>query len=107
MGALVAGEEILLILQQQPRAGFDEPFQLYWTCYTVLAANHDPRAITLLQTAKDLLAAYAQRIPDPALRHSFLTNVAVHHALWQAAHAASAPAPALEPTIERQRVHSN
>lgn len=107
MGALVAVEEILLILQQQPRAGFDEPFQLYWTCYTVLAANHDPRAITLLQTAKDLLAAYAQRIPDPALRHSFLTNVAVHHALWQAAHAASAPAPALEPTIERQRVHSN
>ncbi len=106
-GAQAEIEAILPILQQEPLAGFDEPFQVYWSCYRVLAANHDPRAVTLLQTAKDLLDAYAQRIPDPALRHSFLTNVAVHHALWQADHAASAPKPALEQIVERRRVHSN
>ncbi len=79
--AVTEVENILPILQDYPLAGFDEPFQVYLTCYTVLTASHAGQAATILQTAHELLAAYAQRILDPTLRRSFLENVATHRAL--------------------------
>jgi hypothetical protein len=82
--ALAAIEEILPILQNHPLAGFDEPFQVYLTCYTVLTASNDARAATLLQTAHELLTAYAERILDLTLRRSFLENVTTHRDLQQA-----------------------
>ncbi|MEZ4734464.1 MAG: tetratricopeptide repeat protein [Caldilineaceae bacterium] len=82
--ALREVEAILTILQRHPLAGFDEPFQVYLTCHTVLAANHDPRAATLITTAHELLVAYAAQLPDPAVRRAFLEDVASHRAVQQA-----------------------
>ena len=50
--ALTEMEAVLLILQSYPLAGFDEPFQIYLTCYTVLVAQQDSRAAPLLATAR-------------------------------------------------------
>lgn len=93
-------EAILLILQNHPLAGLDEPFQVYLTCYTVLTAATDTRATTILRTAHGLLMAYAERILDPTTRRSFLENVAVHQALQQAYTASIAVihAPPMEQT---------
>ncbi len=82
--ALAAVEEMLTILQSQPLAGFDEPFQVYLTCHTVLAANHDPRAASLITTAHQLLVTYAARLPDPAVRRTFLADVVAHRAVQAA-----------------------
>jgi hypothetical protein len=76
-------EKILPILKDYPLAGFDEPFQVYLTCYTVLTASQDGRAIAILHTAHELLTTYAERILEPTLRRSFLENVAIHRALHQ------------------------
>jgi len=48
-------EKILAILADYPTVGLDEPFQIYLTCYRVLAANHEARAPILLQRGHDLL----------------------------------------------------
>jgi len=79
--ALVEIEAVLIILKSYPLAGFDEPFQVYLTCYTVLAAHKDGRATTVLTTAHELLTAYAERILDPIIRRAFLGNVAIHRDL--------------------------
>ncbi len=83
-GAMAEVEEILTILQSHPLAGFDEPFQVYLTCHTVLAANHDSRAATVIATAHELLVTYAARIPDPTVRRAFLEDVAIHCAVQEA-----------------------
>ncbi len=82
--ALAEVEEVLIILQSHPLAGFDEPFQVYLTCYRVLAANQDRRAPALITTAHKLMMAYADRIVDPVIRRSFLENVASHRAVQAA-----------------------
>lgn len=82
--ALAETEEVLRVLQDHPLAGFDEPFQVYLTCYTVLAAHQDPRATPRLTAAHELLTAYANRLLDPAVRRSFLENVAIHRDLQAA-----------------------
>ena len=61
----------------------DEPFAIYLTCHRVLDALHDPRAAPVLQAGQRLLQEYAESIPDPALRRSFLENVATHRELLQ------------------------
>ena len=81
-------EQILPVLAKQPRAGFNSPFLTYLTCYRVLVATQDERAATLLEQGWRLLLDYAVAIPDPALRHSFLEEVAVHREL-QALHRAA------------------
>jgi WD40 repeat protein/predicted ATPase/DNA-binding SARP family transcriptional activator len=83
-GAMAEVEEILTILQSHPLAGFDEPFQVYLTCHTVLAANHDPRATALITTAHELLVTYAACIPDATVRRTFLEDVARHRAVREA-----------------------
>ncbi len=76
-------ETVLQLLVDCPTAGQDEPFYLYLTCYQILAAAHDPRAIPLLQQGHTLLQQYADRITDDALRRSFWENVPTHRALHQ------------------------
>lgn len=82
--ARAAVEEVLTILQSYPLAGFDEPFQVYLTCYTVLTTQQDARAVQLLTTAYQLLMAYADRLLDPSARHAFLEKVALHRELQRA-----------------------
>jgi tetratricopeptide (TPR) repeat protein len=59
-------------------------FPVYWACYQVLQANHDPRAKRILQTAHDVLQARAVKITNAARRHSFLENVVEHRAIVRA-----------------------
>jgi tetratricopeptide (TPR) repeat protein len=77
-------EALLPVLADQPQAGLDQPFEIYLTCYRVLDALHDPRAATVAQAGQRLLHAYAESIPDPTLRRSFLENVAVHREIADA-----------------------
>ncbi len=85
VAALAQVEGPLKIVADHPQqVGLDAPFTLYLICYRVLRANHDARAAHVLQTAHNILQAYADRIPDDALRSSFLDNVATHDELWQA-----------------------
>jgi hypothetical protein len=53
-----------------------KPFWVYLTCYQVLRAGGDPRAAEILATAHRLLQEQAARLPDEAMRRSFLENVA-------------------------------
>jgi tetratricopeptide (TPR) repeat protein len=74
-------EEILRHLETGNLEGADEPFRVSLTCYRVLQAHHDSRALGILQTAYDLLQAQAAAISDQHLRRSFLENVPVHREL--------------------------
>ena len=63
------------------------PFWVYLTCYRVLRAGGDPRALEILATAHSLLQEHAARTPDEATRRSFLENVAENRAIvaeWEA-----------------------
>ncbi|MCE7986490.1 MAG: NACHT domain-containing protein [Caldilinea sp. CFX5] len=73
-------EAILPILAEQPHAGYNNPFFIYWTCYRVLAANADSRAATILQQGHDLLQQDAARL-DEESRQRFLTAVPLHRDL--------------------------
>jgi predicted ATPase/DNA-binding SARP family transcriptional activator len=68
----------------QPLHGAREPFRVYWNCYSVLAATHDPRATGLLAAANAGLRGQADKIQNPMLRWSFLENVPVHRCIFQA-----------------------
>lgn len=69
------------ILQRYDSASFN-PFQrpqgILLTCYHVLAANHDSRALSVLQQADIVLQNQADKISDESLRRSFLTRVPVN-----------------------------
>jgi predicted ATPase/class 3 adenylate cyclase len=54
------------------------PLSIYLTCYRVLQAASDPRALAMLETAYTLLQERAARISDAAARRSFLENVLYH-----------------------------
>ena len=58
--------------------GTKHPYQVYQTCYQVLEAAGDARAIQILQSAHSLLTKTADKIQDDALWRSFLENVPVH-----------------------------
>nr|PZN19169.1 MAG: hypothetical protein DIU80_21945 [Chloroflexota bacterium] len=77
-------EPLLAILDYYPRAGLDEPFFAYLVCYRVLDALRDPRAAAVLEAGQRLLREYADNIASPALRQSFLENVATHRELLAA-----------------------
>ncbi len=77
-------EALLAILDDYPRAGLDEPFFAYLVCYRVLDALRDPRAAAVLEAGQRLLREYADNIASPALRQSFLENVATHRELLAA-----------------------
>ena len=92
--ALSHVEAILTRLTETSGVGLDEPFDVYLTCYRVLEAIRDPRAVTVLQTARQRLLEYADHIDDAALRQSFLEHVATHRAIL----ATEASERAAEPT---------
>jgi tetratricopeptide (TPR) repeat protein len=74
-------EEILSYLTQYGLLVAEAPFQVYQTCYRVLKANCDPRALEVLQQAQSLLLEQAANLQDETVRRSFLQNVAVNQAL--------------------------
>lgn len=76
-------EAVLPVLADEPRAGLDEPFYVYLTCYRVLVALDDPRATAVLATGHGVLQEYASHISDGSRRASFLNNVPLHRALHQ------------------------
>jgi tetratricopeptide (TPR) repeat protein len=75
--ALAHVNAVLPVLAGQEPVGLEEPFEVYLTCYHVLAANHDQRAAEVLGRAQRQLHAYADDIADAALRQSFLEHVAI------------------------------
>lgn len=78
--AMAHVEAILPVLALNPRVGIDEPFFTYCVCRHVLAANGDPRAVTLAEAANRLLQHDAVQIADDATRRSFLARWPLHHA---------------------------
>ncbi len=63
----------------------EEPLRIYLTCYRVLEAVGDPRALEILQTAHTLLQQRATVIRDEAQRESYLNNVPWHREIEEAA----------------------
>jgi class 3 adenylate cyclase/tetratricopeptide (TPR) repeat protein len=55
--------------------GTSDPLWIYLTCYKVLAAIQDQRAVRVLEHARRLLEEQALKIEDPDLLYSFLNNV--------------------------------
>jgi predicted ATPase/phosphoribosyl 1,2-cyclic phosphodiesterase/anti-anti-sigma regulatory factor len=82
--ALAYVETILNYLMHGTLSGTSEPFRIYWTCYQVLSATNDSRAYGILQTAYQQLQVLASKMVEPALRHSFLENVAIHQLIVNA-----------------------
>lgn len=80
-GALAQAGPILAQLAAGPPTGADEPLRVYWAAWRALAASADPRAGPLRAEALALLEARAALIADPALRHSYLDEVAAHREL--------------------------
>lgn len=61
--------------------GARDPLRVYWVCYQVLSAKHDPHASQWLTTAYRELQAQAATIDDARLHESFLTNVVINRAI--------------------------
>jgi tetratricopeptide (TPR) repeat protein len=76
-------EEIVAHLQRDSLEGAYEPVRVYLTCWEILAAVGDPRAVEALTMGVQFLLARAERIPDPPLRESYLHNVATHRQLLE------------------------
>jgi hypothetical protein len=57
---------------------------VFLACYRVLKAAQDPRATHILTGAHVLLQGRGAKIPDPALRRSFLENLAAHREILAA-----------------------
>ncbi len=76
-------EHIIQHLEQGLPQGTYEPFRIYLTCYQVLKAQNDPRALAWLKTAHTLLHEQAARMGDEAMQHSFLHHVPAHRCILQ------------------------
>jgi DNA-binding SARP family transcriptional activator/class 3 adenylate cyclase/tetratricopeptide (TPR) repeat protein len=88
--ALAEVEQIVSYIQSGGHFhGTAEPLRPYLTCYRVLSANDDPRAVEVLARAHVLLMEGAAAIDDEVLRDSYLGNVETNRQLI-AAHAESA-----------------
>lgn len=81
--ALTQVETILPLLAEEPRAGYNNPFFIYLTCFRVLFAKADPRAALLIQQGYDLLQQDAAALDDEE-RRRFLSAVPVHRDLVMA-----------------------
>lgn len=60
---------------------FQCPQRVLLLCHHILAANNDPRAAAVLHQAWQIVQRQAEKISDPALRTSFLTNAPVNRQL--------------------------
>jgi tetratricopeptide (TPR) repeat protein len=79
--ALAQVEAILAYLATESLRGSAQPALVYWNCYRVLRAQDDPRAVTLLAQASDLVQQQAVRIDDKKLRHTYLHAEPTHRAI--------------------------
>jgi tetratricopeptide (TPR) repeat protein len=70
-----AADKVLDALDENNLDGVDDRFQIYLTCYRILEAQEDPRALSLLTRAYHLLQEQVRGIADGALRESFMRNV--------------------------------
>lgn len=74
-------ELILPALEMGEMGVGEQPFQVYLTCYEVLQASGDGRALAILAQAHHLLQKQAAQLEDATTRQAFLNNVAVHRAI--------------------------
>jgi class 3 adenylate cyclase/tetratricopeptide (TPR) repeat protein len=66
--------------------GTDEPLRVYFSCYQILHAYKNQRAISILEIAHDMLLERLENIKDEDLRKSFLLNIPYHQEIlsaWQ------------------------
>ena len=77
--AAVEAEIILEHLQKDPTlSGTNEPFSVHLTMIQYLQVRQDERQTAVSQHAYALLKERAEKISNPAMRDSFLQNVAAH-----------------------------
>jgi hypothetical protein len=81
LDGLIATGVVQYNAAEHPWAGLDDPFELYLTCYRVLAAHRDPRASQVLCDRQERLQASAEQIDNLALRRSFMESVEAHRIL--------------------------
>jgi class 3 adenylate cyclase/tetratricopeptide (TPR) repeat protein len=82
--------DTLRLLDECQGIGPDFPQRDYWVCSQVaLALGEGELAQAALQSAYRLLSTQAERISDPAMRQSYLEQVAFNRAIMAAAHADS------------------
>jgi tetratricopeptide (TPR) repeat protein len=65
----------------RPLNGTQEPFQVYLTCYQVLAANGDERSNIILDYAVSRLHEEAEQLKNPDLQRALLENVPANRKL--------------------------
>ncbi|MEK6256092.1 MAG: tetratricopeptide repeat protein, partial [Chloroflexota bacterium] len=66
--------------------GTEEPLRVWLTCYRVLQAVQDPRALSILENAHKLLKERASKISDDSMRQKFIENIPYHAEIvkvWQ------------------------
>jgi tetratricopeptide (TPR) repeat protein len=83
-------EEILPDLQSSMLAEVDEPALVCRSCYRVLQAVGDARAVAVLEEGYELLQEIAGKMTDEVLRRSFLGNVKVNREILREWHAKTA-----------------
>ncbi|MBI3958357.1 MAG: tetratricopeptide repeat protein [Chloroflexi bacterium] len=81
--ALAHAASIVDHLMEHVLEGPEEPLRAYLTVYRVLDAVGDARSDGILGAAHSLLQERARKIADPAMRHSYLHNVAAHREIEQ------------------------
>jgi tetratricopeptide (TPR) repeat protein len=84
-------EQLAADLERTGALGTEEPAQVYWSCYQALQPQ--ARAQAILAAAHQMLQERAALIDEESLRHSFLTQVPLHHAIAQAWSACCAGVP--------------
>ncbi|MBG0787981.1 MAG: tetratricopeptide repeat protein, partial [Anaerolineaceae bacterium] len=81
--ALAIVQEFLPALKPGELQGPDRPLWIYLVCHQVLAANNDPLASGIIQTAHQILSQRAETIADTKSRQSYLTGVRDHNEIIQ------------------------
>ncbi len=84
--ALGYAQEALTPLDESGGQGPEFPLQDYLVCHQVFAAaGQEAQAAASLQTAYTMIMSRAEKITDPALRDSFLEQVAVNREIVEKA----------------------
>ncbi len=82
--ALALAQEYLSDIEHDALAAAEDPLRVYFYCYQVLHAGHDPRAAATLAAAVALLDDQAARIEAGPARAAFLTNVPINRQIMEA-----------------------
>ena len=82
--ALASVDDVLSAVNQHDYEYAADLPSILWTCYQVLQANGDDRALPTLQLAYQRVQAQAASIEDDTLRQSFLSRVKVNREIAKA-----------------------